>query len=321
MNNQPPAPITLLVTGGTGFIGTELIKLLKGSVCRTRVLSRQTYVHAKNNLVSEDDWITASLLDEEKLQASLKDIDVVINLAGLAHTGSAQREEYFEANFLATKNLFNVSMRSHVNKFIHISSAHAAYPNISHYAESKRLAEDYLTLHAKLNAKMQTTILRPSAVYGIGMKGNLKTFIRLLSLGFLPSLPELNAQFTLTSVKDLCRIIELEAMSPARTTSFIGYNVSDGETYSPQKIERMVLRSLGKDRAAYTVPRFMFYFASVIAIIANHTGMKKNQLGLRLHQALTTSRNYNPKNQYPNYNFCPLVSLETEITKIIDNLT
>ena len=76
----------ILVTGGSGFLGHRLLYLLS----KKDVLIRSTYLNTiptqKKNPSIDVEWRRYNVLDNSDVGDLLKDVDVVIHLAGMAHT-------------------------------------------------------------------------------------------------------------------------------------------------------------------------------------------------------------------------------------------
>ena len=109
-----------LVTGATGFIGSQLIKTLENNGYSLRILSR-------NNSL-EYDTVICDLGSEEIPESALDSIDIVFHLAGYSHDlvrDSIKDKIYYDVNVKATVDLINIAAKKKVRKFIYISSVKA----------------------------------------------------------------------------------------------------------------------------------------------------------------------------------------------------
>src|SRR5690606_21508026 len=98
-------------------------------------------------------------------------VDVVIHLAGIAHVGASEAD-LRAVNLTATLNLARAARLAGAHRFIFISSSKARYPSHSAYGRLKMEAEaQLLAMHHP--ASFAVICLRPSLVYGPGMRGNL----------------------------------------------------------------------------------------------------------------------------------------------------
>ncbi len=126
----------ILITGANGGIGKILIKkLIKAGFNDLTVLSRgkSKFEETKKFKVKIGDLDNFNSLDK-----ALKNIDIIIHLAGITHTKKTKK--YFQINTEGTKNLLQAAEKNFVKKFIFISSR-AASEKGGAYAYSKFLAE------------------------------------------------------------------------------------------------------------------------------------------------------------------------------------
>lgn len=310
----------VLVTGGTGYIGSALVELLKSRGYCVRVYSRKTYGPKFESLTSKQNWTTGDLGNQENLLSACEGVEFVFHLAGVADASNMDAYDVHQANLMGTKNVLSACIKADVKKVLFMSSVHARYPETSHYAQSKSLAEELLNTLDRAIRPLQVIILRPPSVYGPGMKGNLSTFIRIASRCPMPSLRNLARTFPLISVGDLCRaaadIVESDLV--AAPTSI--YELSDGQEYTVDRIEKTIYRGLGRSQPRWKLPKWIYYLASSVAQFANNTGIKKNQLGFNLYRNLNCQPQTSEPPSVPSYEFTPADTLESEMPAIITSL-
>lgn len=178
--------MNVLVTGGAGYIGSELIKKLYNNHEVSKIiiydnLSRNNYnifthsgiPHGKVN------FIKGELLDSRKLREVLVDIDVVYHLAARVSTPMSNESShlYEQVNNWGTAELVYAAEESQVKKFIYVSSL-SVFGSHSHeisvdsepspssfYGISKFRGEQHVS---RLNSKMETYIIRFANIYGWG---------------------------------------------------------------------------------------------------------------------------------------------------------
>lgn len=174
---------TLMITGASGFIGTNFIEKYKD----------------KYNIIRVD------LLKIKPEEIEFEGIDTVLHLAALVHQmNEAPREKYFEVNTELTKKVAEVAKKSKVKHFIFYSTVkvygydgdlynhnfvlneHSPCNPISDpYGESKWEAEKIL--REMESDDFIVSIIRPPMVYGKGVKGNMESLIKIVKK--LPILP------------------------------------------------------------------------------------------------------------------------------------
>lgn len=113
----------ILVTGATGFLGSELVcqLLLRGE--KVRAIKRDTsripqILQGKNEI----EWFTADILDYFALSEAMEDIKKVYHCAAFISFNPKDRKEMLKVNVDGTASLLNISLEKKVNRFLHVSS-------------------------------------------------------------------------------------------------------------------------------------------------------------------------------------------------------
>ncbi len=223
--------MSIFITGGTGFVGTNLQGFLGNKFAFVN--------YKKDSAIS--------------IQES-----VVIHLAGKAHDlkNSSTPDEYYKVNTELTINLFDAFLASKAKVFITLSSVKAVadevegelseevMPNpITHYGKSKLLAEQYI-LSKLIPAGKRVYILRPCMVHGPGNKGNLNLLYNLVSKGLPWPLGSFINFRSYLSIENLCFIIK-ELVDRDDIPSGV-YNVADDLPLSTNEVIKLIAESKGK---------------------------------------------------------------------------
>lgn len=172
---------TLMITGASGFIGTNFIERYKD----------------KYKIVLVD------LLKVKPEEIEFKNVDTVLHLAALVHQmNGAPREKYFEVNTELTRKVAEAAKKNKVKHFVFYSTVavYGTHGSLNEkliltkeskvnpktpYAQSKWEAEKILKNLESNNFKI--SILRPPMVYGENCPGNMKKLEKLVKA--LPILP------------------------------------------------------------------------------------------------------------------------------------
>ena len=177
--------MNVLVTGGAGYIGTELVNLLVSNPSVDKVivydnLSRMNYnlfLGLKLQKHPKLTFVKGELLDSRSLRKVLKDIDVVYHLAAKVTTpfDNSDSHVYEQVNHWGTAELVYAVEESKVKRFIYTSSSgvygsssgavsESTIPNPkTFYAISKLRGEEHVR---RLFDKIDTYIFRCGNVYG-----------------------------------------------------------------------------------------------------------------------------------------------------------
>jgi nucleoside-diphosphate-sugar epimerase len=175
----------ILVTGASGFVGRAVVAAFARSGRAVRAAVRRppdiafpagVEVVQHPDLAQSFDWTPY-----------LDDVDQVVHLAGIAHTGGVAPERYERVNHRATAELAAAAARSGVRHFVFVSSIRAqAGPSADHAlterdepAPTDAYGRSKLAAEAAVRASgVPFTILRPALFYGPGVKGNFALLLR-----------------------------------------------------------------------------------------------------------------------------------------------
>lgn len=173
--------LTVLITGGTGFIGSHLIdkcKKKEWDIISLSLNKKNKKKGIKNiNLNVSNRYLLFKKLNKLK-------IDYIINLAG--HINHHEKRKTFETHFRGCKNLIDFAVEKKIKKFIQIGSSveygfskspiiESKKTNIkklkSTYGISKLKASNYL-IKISREKNLKYIILRPFLIYGPGQSTN-----------------------------------------------------------------------------------------------------------------------------------------------------
>lgn len=179
------APLTICLTGGTGFIGRHFIRRLERENVTIRALTRASITSSNRIHSSNLAYVQGDLLDQKSLCEFVDKGAVVVNLAYLP-------AKSHEENLEAANNLASTCQEKGISRFVHVSTAivagDAASPVVTENTECKP-ATDYevgkLKLEAlvtrKLEKKCEVAVLRPTCVFGANGQNLVKLARELTS--------------------------------------------------------------------------------------------------------------------------------------------
>ena len=267
--------MTLLFTGASGFLGSNIIQLLNGA-----------YNIISVGLSPQDTYLVDIATD---IPTFTDAFDVVFHAAGKAHSvpkTEAEERLFFDVNLQGTKNLCTALERSGIPKaFIFISTV-AVYgcdsgENITEehplngttpYALSKIKAEKYLQGWCAMH-NVKLSIIRPSLIAGPNPPGNLGAMIHGIKNGKYLSIAGGKARKSVLMVQDIANLL------PMLIEKGGIYNVCDSYQPSFRELEMVIYKQLNK-KLPLSIP---YWFAKSMAIFGDCFGEKApiNSLKLR----------------------------------------
>ena len=119
--------MTILVTGGAGFIGSNFLQHLKIVTDEEIVcIDKLTYAGKRNNVPSKAKLYVADIAGEDAIKTIFErhDIKTVFHFAAESHVDNSIKDcsEFIRTNIVGTVNLLNASLKHNVEKFMHIST-------------------------------------------------------------------------------------------------------------------------------------------------------------------------------------------------------
>ncbi|MDV7105996.1 NAD-dependent epimerase/dehydratase family protein [Vibrio sp. TH_r3] len=170
---------TVLVVGGSGFIGRHLIEKLLNEGLNVKLLD----IHKPNWVSQKVEFLKGSFIElKEEHNVFFKDVNVIYHLASTTTPHSAEKNYSYdiETNLIGTIKLLDLAVKNNVKKFIFSSSGGTVYGDkhsgdisekmisepVCSYGVVKLAIEKYLSIYNNKHG-MQTCSIRISNPYGI----------------------------------------------------------------------------------------------------------------------------------------------------------
>lgn len=150
----------VFVTGGSGFVGSEVIRQLLAAGHEVRSL-----VHSRKATASEaglELW-PGDATQPETLTGALAGCDAVIHLIGIIREFPEKQITFQRLHIEATRNVLSEANRQGVKRYLHMSANGTRPDGVAEYHQSKWAAEELVRLSG-----LDTTIFRPSLIFGPG---------------------------------------------------------------------------------------------------------------------------------------------------------
>lgn len=240
----------VIITGATGFVGTNLSVYLSETKIDVLPLSLRNYIGLRGNA------------------------QAVIHLAGKAHdtSNTSSADQYFAINRDLTIKLFDDFLKTEIRDFIYFSSVKACADSLegvldeeqkpmpeTPYGKSKLEAEQYL-LNQKLPSNKRLFIIRPCMIHGPGNKGNLNLLYKFVEKGIPYPLAAFENKRSFLSIDNLNYLIS-EILSNANIKSGI-YNFADDGVLSTNELVVLIAKILSRKEKLWKIPsRLIFLIA------------------------------------------------------------
>ncbi len=265
----------VLVSGGAGYIGSVLVRLLLEKGFAVRVIDKLSF--GGEPLLDwlnhpQFEFVKGDIRNEADVTAALQGVDAVAHLAAIVGDPACAREPELAraTNYDASVQFYNLAEKAGVKRFVFASTCSnygkmedpEGYVNedsqlapVSLYAETKVAVEKFLLGQERGNT-CKPVCLRFSTVYGISMRPRfdltVNEFTRELALG--RELVVFGEQFwrPYCHVVDLARSIVAVLEAPEEKVAYDVFNVGDtAENYQKKMIVDAILEQLPDSRVKY----------------------------------------------------------------------
>src|SRR3569832_927903 len=175
----------VLVTGGTGFLGSYILQHLIDNGYPVRAIRRSAkplpWIPAA--ILDQVEWVDGDVLDVVALEEAKERVDTIIHSAAIVSFVKKDRREMYKVNVDGTANVVNMALEKNVRRLVYISSVAALgrtaggghvneekkWEEIkfnTNYAISKYKAE--LQVWRGISEGLEAVILNPSTILGFG---------------------------------------------------------------------------------------------------------------------------------------------------------
>jgi len=180
--------VSILITGGTGFIGIPLVKRLHELGHKLKLLVRETSNITPFEKLNNIEYVIGDVRDNDSLNDAINRIDVIYHLAAYTGIWARKKSIYYDINVKGTQNILNLALEKKI-KLFYLSSFTALGPTSPEpvdedhenekfcmeyersKCEAKKLVEEYIP------KGLDVTSFYPGIVYG---PGDFNIFGRML---------------------------------------------------------------------------------------------------------------------------------------------
>ena len=278
-NNDVTSKPKVLITGATGFVGSHLAKRLSAisefhSIAAVRSVPNDFCIDSNNVILTEN------ISEQTDWRIALKGCEVVIHTIARVHVMDESADnplhEFRQVNVLGTMNLARQAAAQGIKRFIFISSIKVngeetqlgrAYgpediPSPQEpYAISKFEAEQGLLALSK-ETGMEVVIIRPTIIYGGGVKGNFQQMVACVLKNYPFPFKIINNKRSFVSVYNLVDLI-IRCIDHPQAVNRI-FLVSDGEDVSIASLLQYIGKAWQKRVLLLPVPHWVLKLAGKV---------------------------------------------------------
>lgn len=238
----------IVVTGGNGFLGSHIVKLLTEKGYPVRVLVRNIpQVKSEGRLNGlEIDYAEGDVTRPESLTNTFTGASAVIHTVAIAVEKGGL--SYEQVNTRGTKNVLAYAMEAGVTRFLNVSQLGADSQIPYRFLASKGKAEELVT-----QSSLDWTTFKPSVIWGPEDEF-VNTFVRLAKMTpFIFPIIDKSAKFQPVYVDDVAKVI-IKSLDDNKTIGNI-YELGGPEILTLYEIERRSLTAAGISRAFIPFPK------------------------------------------------------------------
>lgn len=319
----------VLVTGATGFLGKYLVEELINNGYEVVAQGRKESI--LNNLKEQYkvNILKCSLNEIKNIDMN---IDCVIHAAALS-TVWGKWQDFYDSNVLGTENVIKFCLKNNVRRLIYVSSP-SVYSakfdrfnikeedfdknnKLNFYIKSKILAENLIN---KIdNQKLETVIIRPRGLFGIGDTSLVPRLINANSKIGIPLFNDGKNIVDITCVENVAYSLRL-AMEKEEANGNI-YNITNGDPTEFKNILDKLFTEL-EERANYRKMNInlMYFVASVIELFYKLFRIYKEPMITKYTIAtLGYSQSLNIEKAKKDLDYNPKITLEEGIKKYAEH--
>ena len=274
----------VLVTGGTGFTGSHLVRRLLQRGHDVVVVDNQKGMF-HDELENLGAMITiGSVTDKALMDRLAHGRDVIYHVAAAFREINVPKEVYWNVNVNGTRFLCEAALKHGIKKFIYCSTqgVHGNVPNPPGSEESPIAPEDYYqftkyegerVVQEFIIRGLDAAVLRPTAIYGPGDPGRWTMLIKKVAPGRFLMFGDGQTTYHPLYVENLVDAFELAAATDASCGQT--YIIGDECYYTLNEIVKAIGQVLGIEVKITYLPFAPLYAAAVLTEIA-YSPLKKD---------------------------------------------
>lgn len=308
------------MTGGTGFLGSYIIKHLIEKNYAVRAIRRgnKEPFWISKEILDKVEWVEGDVLDVVSLEEAMEDVDTVIHSAAVVAFVKKERKKMYHVNIEGTANVVDIMLEKKIRRLVHISSVAALGRTRTggHVNEEKKWEESKVNTHyaiSKFKSELQVwrgmaeglegVILNPSTILGYGdWNSGSSAIFKNIYKGFKWYTPGTNG---FVDVEDVARVTLLLMESNITEQRFI----VNGDTWPFKKLQDSIADAFGKKRPSKAATPFLLSIAwrieKIKSVFTGHRPLLTKE-SARVAISRTWFENDKLLKALPGFSFTPL---------------
>ena len=273
---------SIIVTGGSGFLGSHLLGALSLIPdIRVTVIDR---IPPKASMIGLQyiNWDIRQRYSEVALDSS-QNSSVLIHLAALCKEPGYEWDQYFESNYVGTKNVCEFAERNGIHDIIFTSTMMVFRPGEKKNSEedltapdtaygiSKLLAEEVLSAWKNSDPRNRLKIVRPGVVFGKGENGN---YARLYNALKRNTFAYVGRKDTIKGSIYVKEVVEFLLFLMTDKSERVIYNLAFPDPDTIRVISETICEVMGWRRYVPVLPFKLLLASSYLFEFLNYLGLK-----------------------------------------------
>ena len=248
--------MTTLVTGGTGFTGSHLVRRLLERGQHVRVLDNQPGLFHDDLKAMGAEIMIASVTDAKAVDQAVEGCEVVQHTAAAFRKLNVPAQHYWDVNVEGTRNVADACLRYGVRRLVYCSTqgvhGHVAdeigneqspIAPADYYQETKYEGEK--VVQGYVQKGLDANIIRPTAIYGPGDPGRFLILFKLVQRGTFHMFGPGTSHYHPVHIENLVDSFELAAEKEGITGE--AFIIGDDHSYELNALVREVARAMDRD--------------------------------------------------------------------------
>ena len=311
----------VLITGGSGFIGTRLTEDLLKKGHEVKIYDKAPS-NKYPNLVTLGD-----VRDKNALVKALKGIDVIFNLAAEHADNVTPKSLYHDVNVKGAENIVAAAKANDIHHIVFTSSVaiyglnrgepdeNTSAQPFNEYGKSKYEAEQVFLDWQKENSDYSLVIVRPSVIFGENNRGNVYNLIKQIASGKFVMIGKGDNKKSMGYVGNISAF--LSTLTDYKSGVHV-FNFADKPDLTSKEIVKIIKNELGIEGSTLSIPYWVGLMGGyAFDLLSMFSGKKFLVSSIRIKK-FTASTTISTKN-LEKIGFVRPYSLEEGLRKMIRN--